>query len=118
MYGWGKNDYKQVLDTSEAYIQEPKLIEELKGQNVIGICTGPMQSFVWSNISSNIPKTHIPFVVDLTQNTFQLLDQLLEVVCDNSKQLTNNMPVSRDKEVIAIATLNLLHLQVILHSYP
>lgn len=115
VYGWGKNDYKQVCDISDAYIQQPRLIEELKGQNIVGICCGPMQTFVWSHVSCWSPKTSIPFVVDLNENTFKLLDELLEIVCDNFKQLVNNFPLTRDKEIIAISTLNLLHLQVILY---
>lgn len=43
----------------------------------------------------------------------RLLDQLLEVVCENSRSSAAvNLPISQDKEYIAIATLNLLHLQV------
>lgn len=71
-----------------------------------------MQSFAWSNVSSWTPKTSIPFVVDLNESTFKLLDQLLEIICENSKQTVNSSPISRDKEIIAVSTLNLLHLQV------
>ncbi|KAK9747383.1 Regulator of chromosome condensation (RCC1) repeat [Popillia japonica] len=113
VYGWGKNEYKQVCDTSESYIQQPRLIESLKVQRSVGICCGPMQSFVWSDIGHWLPNTRVPFVIDITEQTFKLLDQLLEVVCENSRSSAAvNLPISQDKEYIAIATLNLLHLQV------
>nr|XP_022903495.1 E3 ubiquitin-protein ligase HERC2 isoform X1 [Onthophagus taurus] len=113
IFGWGKNEHKQVCDSQELYVQQPRLIGSLKGQKVIGICCGPVQSFAWSNVARSIPQVHIPFVMDLTENTFRLLDQLLEVVCENSNTTGSvGFPINRDKECIAVSTLNLLHLQL------
>ncbi|GJQ69394.1 HERC2 [Trypoxylus dichotomus] len=113
VYGWGKNEYKQICDTTESYIQQPRLIETLKMHRSVGICCGPMQSFVWSDFGHWIPSVRVPFVIDITEQTFKLLDQLLEVVCENSRTSSSvNLPISQDKEYVAIATLNLLHLQV------
>lgn len=133
VYGWGKNDYKQVCDTSENYIQQPVLLNSLNQQHISGICCGPAQSFVWSDYTCSIPKTRIPFVVDLSEYTFRLvvkgkvfvwgcywfvfcccrlLDQLLETICDNKTTGFGSVTIHQDKECITVATLNLLHLQV------
>lgn len=80
VYGWGKNEYKQVCDTSESYIQQPRLIESLKVQRSVGICCGPMQSFVWSDIGHWLPNTRVPFVIDITEQTFKYVIFVL-VIC-------------------------------------
>lgn len=71
VYGWGKNECKQVCDNGEACIQQPVLIESLQGQRVIGICCGPTQSFVWSDFNSWTANIRIPYVTDLTEHTFR-----------------------------------------------
>ncbi|XP_018562377.1 E3 ubiquitin-protein ligase HERC2 isoform X2 [Anoplophora glabripennis] len=108
VYGWGKNENKQICDSSEMYVQQPRIIEALKGQKVIGIACGPTQSFAWTGVNSFMPKTMLPFVIDLTEYTFKFIDQLLE------KVIANNVPLSQDRECLATSVLNLLHLQ--LHS--
>lgn len=71
MYGWGKNENKQICDSSEMYVQQPRLVDALKGQKVIGIACGPTQSFAWTGVNSFMPKTMLPFVIDLTEYTFK-----------------------------------------------
>ncbi|XP_048524463.1 E3 ubiquitin-protein ligase HERC2 [Dendroctonus ponderosae] len=105
--GWGKNDNRQIADTSEAFIQQPRVIESLKGHQIVNIACGPMQSFAWTDVNNFTPLTEIPFVMDLCENTFKYLDQLLSVV-------TVPPPTSQDKECIAVSALNLLQIQ--LHS--
>lgn len=73
VYGWGKNDYKQVCDSNETYIQQPVLLSDLKQQQICGVSCGPAQSFVWSDYSCSIPKPRIPFIVDLSEYTFRLV---------------------------------------------
>lgn len=73
VYGWGKNEYKQVCDSSETIMQQPTLLSDLRQHQISGICCGPAQSFVWSDYSSSTPKTRIPFVVDLSEYTFRLV---------------------------------------------
>ncbi|XP_056632300.1 E3 ubiquitin-protein ligase HERC2 isoform X1 [Diorhabda sublineata] len=107
IYGWGKNENKQLFDTPDIYIQQPKLLEALKGQKIVGISCGPSQSFCWTDVNSFVPKTSLPFVIDLTEHTFKLLDQILELV------IVHN-PSSQEKECLAISILKLLQLQ--LHS--
>ncbi|KAJ8962033.1 hypothetical protein NQ314_005815 [Rhamnusium bicolor] len=110
IYAWGKNENKQICDSSELYIQEPMLIEALKGQRVVGIACGPTQSFAWTDVNSFTPKMSLPFVIDLSEHTFKLIDQLLEIV------IANNTPWTQDKECLAISALNLLQLQVQLNK--
>lgn len=73
VYGWGKNEYKQVCDSDESCIQQPVLIESFQGQRAIGICCGPSQSFVWSDFNSWTTSVRVPFVIDLTEHTFRYL---------------------------------------------
>jgi E3 ubiquitin-protein ligase HERC2 len=71
VYGWGKNENRQVCDTSELYVQQPRLVEALKGQKVVGVCCGPAQSFAWTNVNSRTPQVSIPFVIELSEQTFK-----------------------------------------------
>ncbi|XP_074029211.1 E3 ubiquitin-protein ligase HERC2 [Leptinotarsa decemlineata] len=107
VYGWGKNENKQICDSPEIYIQQPRLIKALKGQNIIGIACGSTQSFAWTNVNSFQTKTSLPYIIDLNEQTFKLIGQLLSLI------LSNNNP-TQDKECLTISTLKLLQLQ--LHS--
>lgn len=108
VYAWGKNRYRQVNEQFQVFLQEPTMVDSLKGQRIAGICTGPMQSFAWSEYRAWIPPTRQMFVIELNESTFKILDQLLEMVCDDNKQITQHV------ECIGVATLHLLLLQ--LHS--
>lgn len=116
VYGWGKNDYGQVNEGGPQFVQQPSIVQCLKGRSILGITCGPMQSFVWSDISSWPLSARMPFVVELSEQTFRLLDQLLLIiVSENLRQQAQqlyNLPYSQDKECIAVAALNLLNLQL------
>lgn len=71
IYGWGKNENKQICESSEMFIQHPRLIDALKCQKSVGIACGPTQSFSWTDINSYAPKTSWPFIIDLTESTFK-----------------------------------------------
>ena len=71
VYAWGKNENKQVCDSLELYVQQPRLVESLRGQRVVGVCCGPAQSFAWTDVNSRTPKTSVPFVIDLSEQTFK-----------------------------------------------
>jgi E3 ubiquitin-protein ligase HERC2 len=43
VYGWGRNDYAQVGETSGSSVLEPTLITSLQGKVIIGIACGPTQ---------------------------------------------------------------------------
>ncbi|KAF5273445.1 hypothetical protein FQA39_LY07462 [Lamprigera yunnana] len=113
VYGWGKNDSKQLCNSDENYIQQPILIETLQHQQITEIFCGPSQSFAWTDYNSWTSGIHVPFVIDLTEHTFRLFDQLLSAVLENSNQLpSSHFPLTQDKECITVATLNLLQLQL------
>lgn len=71
IYGWGKNENKQICDSVETFIQQPRLLDFLKGQKSIGIACGPTQSFAWTDVNSYTPKISLPFIIDLTEHTFK-----------------------------------------------
>lgn len=71
IYGWGKNENKQICESSDMFIQQPRLLEALRNQKVIGISCGPTQSFAWIDINSYAPKTSLPFIIDLSEQTFK-----------------------------------------------
>lgn len=60
-----------IADTSEAFIQQPRVIGSLKGHQIVNIACGPMQSFAWTDVNNFTPLTEIPFVMDLCENTFK-----------------------------------------------
>jgi hypothetical protein len=43
VYGWGRNDYAQVGETTGSSVLEPTLITSLQGKVIIGIACGPTQ---------------------------------------------------------------------------
>lgn len=71
IYGWGKNDSKQVREVDEPIIQQPVRIELSNGQRAVGVCCGPAQTIVWSECGSWIPRLRVPFVIDLNEHTFR-----------------------------------------------
>ncbi|XP_060526978.1 E3 ubiquitin-protein ligase HERC2 [Cylas formicarius] len=105
VFGWGKNESRQVTDSAEPYVAEPLAIDALKGHQIVGVLCGPVQSFAWTNSNRFPPPVALPFVVDLTESTFKHIDQLLEMV-------TSTSATSPDRECLAVSTLNLLQLQL------
>lgn len=71
VYGWGKNDYGQVNDLGPQFVQQPTIVNCLKGRNIVGITCGPMQSFAWSDCTSWTFVVRTPFVIDLSEHTFR-----------------------------------------------
>lgn len=57
-----------------------------------------------------VPILTTPFVIDLSEQSFRLLDQLLTMVCEPSTT-ENRHPPSQETECIAVACLNLIRLQ-------
>ena len=70
-----------------------------------------LQSFAWCyNGSWSVP-ARVPFVVDVQRSTFELLDQLLNITCEGLEG-RSEWPPPQEKECMAVASLNLLSLQV------
>jgi E3 ubiquitin-protein ligase HERC2 len=70
------------------------------------------QSFVWSSASKWRVPLRAPFVVDVSEKTFSLLEQLLTEVWDGLDG-SSDWPPTQENECLAISCLNLLHLQFV-----
>ncbi|XP_011304625.1 E3 ubiquitin-protein ligase HERC2 [Fopius arisanus] len=108
VYGWGRNDYGQIDPGLGFTVSEPFLCTALTSKNVIGIVCGLTQSFAWS-LSTCSVAIRVPFVVDICEKTFKLLDMLLTKSCEG---LPGTRPPTQDRECLAVSTLNLLRLQL------
>lgn len=118
LYGFGKNDFSQVCPpciTKDQVIAKP-ILTTPPFLKISGIACGSTQSIIWSHSAMICIPPKIPFVIDLSEQTFRLLDQLLSCVCgSNSSDVTataeSDHPPNQEAECIAVASLNLLCLQ-------
>ena len=119
LYGFGKNDFSQICPpciTKDQVIAKP-ILTTPPFLKISGIACGSTQSIIWSHSAMICIPPKIPFVIDLSEQTFRLLDQLLSCVCGgNSTDVTSTTgesdhPPSQEAECIAVASLNLLCLQ-------
>ncbi|EAL38855.3 AGAP011823-PA, partial [Anopheles gambiae str. PEST] len=114
LYGWGRNDFQQICPecvTRDPIITAP-ILTTPPTLRVAGMAAGVAQSLFWCHSSSHGIPAKIPFVVDLSEHTFRLLDQLLCMVSVTSSTDASRHPPSQEAECIAVATLNLLRLQL------
>ncbi|XP_020288916.1 E3 ubiquitin-protein ligase HERC2 isoform X1 [Pseudomyrmex gracilis] len=109
VYGWGRNDYGQIDPTLGLVISEPTLCPTLSSKTVMGLASGPTQSFAWCMSAWSGGASRVAFVVDICEETFQLLDTLLAKSCEG---LPGIRPPTQDRECLAVATLNILRLQL------
>lgn len=119
LYGFGKNDFSQVCPpciTKESIIYKP-ILTTPPFLKISGISCGATQSIIWSHSAMICIPPKIPFAIDLSEQTFRLLDQLLSCVCGTNATATTSTaresdhPPSQEAECIAVASLNLLCLQ-------
>lgn len=75
------------------------------------VLVSPSQSFAWSSCSEWSVGLRVPFVVDVCSGTFEQLDLLLRQVSEGMDG-SADWPPPQEKECMAVATLNLLRLQV------
>ncbi|KAK7864133.1 hypothetical protein R5R35_007650 [Gryllus longicercus] len=110
--GWGRNDYAQVGEGSSAAVLEPQPLASLHGKVIIGVGCGPAQSFAWSSSSSWSVALRVPFVVDVCERTFSLLEELLGHVAEGMGGGSADWPPPQERECVAVAALHLLRLQL------
>lgn len=118
LYGFGKNDFAQVCPpciTKDKIVAKP-ILATPPFLKISGIACGSTQSIIWSHSAMICIPPKVPFVIDLSEQTFRLLDQLLSCVCTNSSASTstageNDHPPNQEEECIAVAALNLICLQ-------
>ncbi len=115
VYGFGRNDYNQICPksiSSATIITTPVQVTPTSLRTT-GVACGPAQSILWSNTSTSGIASKIPFVVDLTESTFRLIEQLLAIVCGQTAVTSEiRHPPNQESECIAVASLNLLRLQL------
>uniref|UniRef100_A0A1B0AIV8 HECT-type E3 ubiquitin transferase n=1 Tax=Glossina pallidipes TaxID=7398 RepID=A0A1B0AIV8_GLOPL len=112
VFGWGRNDYQQICPPSVS--KEPLLKYPILATHpsvyAYGIACGAAQSIIWSQTSVQGIPVRVPFVIDLSEHTFRLLDQLLNMVCGQDSN--NRQTPNQESECVAVACLNLLRLQL------
>lgn len=130
VYGWGRNDNGELGKSKCPGVVEPTLIESLKGKSIAGLACGPnqvrlrcfslinlaltsfaFQTFVWASSNTVSVGLRVAFVVDVCEETFRSLSQLLAIVSDGVCR-AYDWPPPQDKECMTVACLNLLRLQV------
>ncbi|KAM9567415.1 E3 ubiquitin-protein ligase HERC2 isoform 7-T8 [Guaruba guarouba] len=111
VHSWGSNDQCQHFDTLRITKPEPAALPGLDTKHIVGIACGPAQSFAWSSCSEWSIGLRVPFVVDVCPMTFEQLDLLLRQVTEGMDG-SSDWPPPQEKECMAVATLNLLRLQL------
>ncbi|CAH0722311.1 unnamed protein product, partial [Brenthis ino] len=102
LYAWGTQERAQISN------QIPQPLQVFNPSfKANGVASGPSQVFSWSEENPRDLPSSLPFVIDLSDNTFKFLERLLRIVVEQSG--TANI---RDNECLAISCLNLLRLQV------
>uniref|UniRef100_H3B372 HECT-type E3 ubiquitin transferase n=1 Tax=Latimeria chalumnae TaxID=7897 RepID=H3B372_LATCH len=111
VHSWGSNDKFQHFDTLRLTKPLPTALPGMDRKHIVGISCGPGQSFAWSSCSEWSIGLHVPFVVDVCPMTFEQLDLLLRQVSEGMDG-SSDWPPPQEKECMAVATLNLLRLQL------
>ncbi|KAI8034196.1 hypothetical protein M5D96_013047 [Drosophila gunungcola] len=111
VFGWGRNDSQQICPasvSSEPLLRIPILVA-LPTLPASGIACTSGQSLVWTQSTHQGVPLRAPFVIDLGEPTFRLLDQLLGMCSSQDNRQTPN----QESECIAVACLNLVRLQLL-----
>ncbi|KAG6464463.1 hypothetical protein O3G_MSEX014531 [Manduca sexta] len=102
LYAWGTHERAQILRP----VPQPVQVFNTSFK-ANGVSSGSTHIFVWSEESPRDLPSSMPFVIDLSDNTFKFLERLLRLAVEQS----SSCPM-KDNECLAIACLNLLRLQV------
>ncbi|XP_052754599.1 probable E3 ubiquitin-protein ligase HERC2 isoform X2 [Galleria mellonella] len=102
LFAWGTHERAQISRPV------PQLLQVLNPSfKANGVSSGPTQVIVWSQESPRDLPSSMPFVIDISDSTFKLLERLLRIVVEQS-----NSASIKENECLAISSLNLLRLQV------
>ncbi|XP_026277054.2 E3 ubiquitin-protein ligase HERC2 [Frankliniella occidentalis] len=116
VWGWGRVEAVQGSHsgpTASSGLGPPVLVGTLAGKAPgAGVACGPAQSWAWTGLCGTPASVEprIALVLDLGEDTFRLLDQLLARASQGVAG--SDWPPTQDKECLAVACLNLLHLQL------
>uniref|UniRef100_A0A8C4NJF8 HECT-type E3 ubiquitin transferase n=1 Tax=Eptatretus burgeri TaxID=7764 RepID=A0A8C4NJF8_EPTBU len=111
IYSWGGNEQAQHFDTLQSCKPLPAVLHLPLLEKRRGVCISLFQSFVWTTYWEGGAGLRSLFVVDICQSAFEQLDQLL---CRLVKEMdgSSDWPPPQEKECLAVASLNLLRLQL------
>eukprot|EP00118_Oscarella_pearsei_P022140 m.252836 g.252836 ORF g.252836 m.252836 type:complete len:3992 (+) comp40356_c1_seq2:177-12152(+) len=112
LYGWGKNGEGQLGDGTKNTKTTPTLVQSLLPIRMTKVAAGNSQTFAWSYTNTWRFGTKVPYVLDVHRTTFENLDIYLKRVCDGLDSQQDGRPPKQDQECLALAGLNLLHLQL------
>ncbi|CAK1599489.1 unnamed protein product [Parnassius mnemosyne] len=102
LYAWGTHERAQISKPV------PQLLQVFNSSfKANGSSSSPTQIFAWSEENPRDLPSSMPFVIDLSENTFLYLERLLRIAVDQSSTAT-----IKENECLAISCLNLLRLQV------
>lgn len=114
IFGWGRNDNQQICPASvcsEPLLRHPILVA-LPTLPASGMACTANQSLIWTQSTRQGVPLRAPFVIDLGEPTFRLLDQLL-AMCSATAAQDNRQTPNQESECIAVACLNLVRLQLL-----
>ncbi|GBP72265.1 E3 ubiquitin-protein ligase HERC2 [Eumeta japonica] len=106
VYVWGTHERAQISQATPHHL--PVLNSSYKAQ---GAASDTNHVIIWSEESPRDLPLSLPFVIDLSDNTFKLLEKLLRFVVEQCKGPYNASNM-KENECLAISCLNLLRIQV------
>lgn len=113
VYGWGRNDFHQICPPTVCRDTVVRLPVQTTpaSMRMVGVACGAAQSVLWREaVRFGLPR-RVPFVVDLSEQAFRSIDQLLGMVIVSPAAANLGSP-SVETECIAVACLNVLRLQL------
>ena len=121
LYGWGSNQSGQMAGDGSTFFPQPIRLNCEFNDPIVSLATGPNHSFVFvkksgDNKTSNQPAIEehdrLPYVLDVCEETFSILDHLLAEVWSESLCGEAEYPPCQEHECIAVASINILKLQL------
>ena len=111
VYGWGRNDQSQLTSEDCVEIRHPKqLVKKPSTFSLAHLACGPNHSLIWFNNPQLDLDTRIPFVLDIKEDTFRLLDFILNEIWNglDISQCNLDRPPKQETECITVTILNLI----------
>lgn len=105
LYAWGTNARANIVRST------PQLLQTFTSLKASGASSGPSHIIIWSEETPRDLPTSLPFVVDLSENTFRFIVNLLTMAVDHSAAPQIGLTFE-ENESLAISCLNILRLQV------
>lgn len=78
LYGWGRNDFRQICKSAESYIFNPVKMTSINVP-IDGLACGATSTHIYINTKMGL-NTHEQYMVDLSESTFNHIDKLLSII--------------------------------------